>query len=101
MNKEIPNSTTTAPTAIASALELERLLEPEVLLVALVLTAVGALVVEVAGATGMPGDSGLVVGVGVTASAIDGTIRASTIDETIRAITNTAPSALAHRALRL
>jgi hypothetical protein len=42
-----------------------------------------------------------VVGVGVTASAIDGTIRASTIDETIRAITNTAPSALAHRALRL
>lgn len=64
MNSEIPASSTPAPTAIATPLPPERLLDPE-LPVELVGTTVGVgVVVEVAGAWGIPGLNGLLLGLG-------------------------------------
>ena len=63
MNSEIPASSTPAPTAIATPLPSERLLDPELPL-ELVGTTVGVGVVEVAGAWGIPGLNGLLLGLG-------------------------------------
>ncbi len=95
MKNEIPPSTTTAPMAMNSALPLLNVLPPVVLAEEFWMTVGVALVAEVPGDAGIPGDSGLLLlpGSGVTGAVV--VVAAAATADALNGTINVADSATA------